>query len=586
MLKISDSLSLPLEAVTEKIAFLGGTGSGKTYAATKLAELMLEAGAQIVVLDCVGVWYGLRVGVKSQVYIFGGMHGDVPLEASSGPMIADLIVDRGISAVLDISQFETDADLHRFAVGFGKRFFFRKKGQKSAVHLFVEECQELFPQNPMGGELNVLHAYNRIWKIGRNYGIGGSLISQRPQEVNKKALNLAGTLFMFRTTGPQERKTIEGWVKDKDIEEDVQALLPKLETGAPKVWSPSFLGVSKTVRILKKKSADISATPKVGDRSVEKPLTPIDLEKLNKEMRATIERTKADDPKELRKTIADLENQLRHRPISKDSQKTFDAWKEQNAELRREVSRLRKDLSAVYRDHSEWLEKSARKAAFLIIDFDSARAGVKQAADRFNVGANDVPFPITDYVKETPAAKVGSHGFDVTQLEKHIAANGRKPEKAHSDNDLGKCEKKILSVLVNYPNGCVASKLTLLAGYRWSGGFRNSLSKLRSLGLLEGENKGVMTLTHEGFSIAERAPLPTGRDLAKYWLEHPSFGLCERKILAALLDYPQGLDADGMLKETGYEWSGGFRNSLSRLRTAGVMIGDNGEVMKAHEDLL
>ena len=41
---------LPVDAVTQKLAFLGRTGSGKTYGATKLAELMLGAGAQIVAL--------------------------------------------------------------------------------------------------------------------------------------------------------------------------------------------------------------------------------------------------------------------------------------------------------------------------------------------------------------------------------------------------------------------------------------------------------------------------------------------------------------------------------------------------------
>src|SRR5574337_1753997 len=56
-LAISDDLQLPIDsingspgAIWQKYAFLGRTGSGKTYAAKKLAELMLEAGAQVIVL--------------------------------------------------------------------------------------------------------------------------------------------------------------------------------------------------------------------------------------------------------------------------------------------------------------------------------------------------------------------------------------------------------------------------------------------------------------------------------------------------------------------------------------------------------
>lgn len=39
-LHISPSLSLPIDAVTQKFGILGRTGSGKSYAATKLAEEM------------------------------------------------------------------------------------------------------------------------------------------------------------------------------------------------------------------------------------------------------------------------------------------------------------------------------------------------------------------------------------------------------------------------------------------------------------------------------------------------------------------------------------------------------------------
>jgi ATP-dependent Clp protease ATP-binding subunit ClpA len=45
-MKIAKDLDLPIDAVTQKFAFLGRTGSGKSYGATKLAELMLEAKAQ------------------------------------------------------------------------------------------------------------------------------------------------------------------------------------------------------------------------------------------------------------------------------------------------------------------------------------------------------------------------------------------------------------------------------------------------------------------------------------------------------------------------------------------------------------
>mgnify|MGYP001566392524 FL=1 len=144
-LKIARDLMLPLDVVTQKLGWIGTTGSGKTYGASKLAELFWDAGAQFVALDPVGVWYGLRLAKDGKrpsditIPIFGGLHGDVPLESAAGALLADLVVDRTLSVIIDVSQFESDAQKARFAADFADRFFFRKKARPSAVHLFLEE---------------------------------------------------------------------------------------------------------------------------------------------------------------------------------------------------------------------------------------------------------------------------------------------------------------------------------------------------------------------------------------------------------------------------------------------------------------
>lgn len=315
-LHLSDTLRLPIEAVTEKLGFLGRTGSGKTYAAQKLAEEMHAAGAQFVVLDPVGVWWGLRLAGNGKdaglpIPVFGGLHGDVPLEPTSGGLIADLIVDRAISCVIDVSQFEHDSDKAKFARAFADRFFFRKKASPSAVHIFLEECQEFIPQSPASNETHMLHAFVRLFKIGRNFGIGGSLITQRPQEVSKKVLNLIECLFCFQLTGPHERKAVDTWIADKGIDEDIRGELPKLKVGTAHAWSPAWLGVSEKVAVATKQTFDASSTPKVGKRAEVRALSPIDMEALRTEMAATIERAKADDPKELHQRIRTLEVELK-----------------------------------------------------------------------------------------------------------------------------------------------------------------------------------------------------------------------------------------------------------------------------------
>ncbi len=167
-----------------------------------------------------------------------------------------------------------------------------------------------------------------------------------------------------------------------------------------------------------------------------------------------------------------------------------------------------------------------------------------------------------------------------------MAAVGNVAEVA---NDIGRAERKILSVLAKYPEGCQIGKIALLAIYRVTGTFRNALGYLRSNGLIEGPNTGVMRITEAGLGAlgpdAEPLP-PPGGELAQYWLGHPSLGGCERKILVALLENPEGMDIAGLSAATGYQVTGSFRNALGSLRTAGVVVGRNTGVMRAHEDLL
>lgn len=76
-IKLSSNLSLPLELVTQTCAIIARKGAGKTYAASKVAEQMLSAAAQVIVVDPVGNWFGLRLAKdgktdsKLPVYIFG-----------------------------------------------------------------------------------------------------------------------------------------------------------------------------------------------------------------------------------------------------------------------------------------------------------------------------------------------------------------------------------------------------------------------------------------------------------------------------------------------------------------------------------
>lgn len=574
-LKISETLSLPIEAVTQKLAFLGTTGSGKSYAATKLAEEMHYAGAQIVAIDPVGIWYGLRSAANGKdpglaIPVFGGLHGDVPLEATGGALIADLIVDKHLSCIIDVSQFEHDTDKARFAADFGKRLFFRKKAAPSAMHLFVEECEELLPQDPERGEERMIHEFKRIWKLGRNFGIGGSLISQRPQEILKKALNLTECLFAFQTTGPHERKAIDLWISDKGLDQDIAADLPKLARGQCHLWSPSWLKVSETIKISSKWTFDSSSTPKVGTATKQMKLAEINLAEIAEQMRATIEKSKANDPTELKRINAALQREI----------SVIQKTKPTAEKITVEVPALSKDDRKLLADCARCLtavESACRETINAVNKFvvDARPSQLSQLVSKLSAtpGFSPVPVRTSSADKPAPISRTKAPAFD---RQAAIAQNGV----------VGKPHRAFLTVLAHRQGkNTTRNQLAVIAGYSAkSSHVDNTISALRTTGRLSGERDDLV-ITQEGLSaLGAYEPLPKGAALLDYWIRKA--GKPGGKMLGILAGaYPNTMTRDQLGQAAEYSLdSSHVDNTISHLRTLGVISGPRAE-LKADDEL-
>ena len=457
-LELAENFSLPIDVVTQKLAWLGRTGSGKTYGAMKLAELMLEQGVQIIAFDIPGHWSGLRLGPKPfAIPVLGGPRGDMPLEASAGAAVADLVVDRGISVVLDVSRMD-DPDLWRFCADFNNRFFTRKQASPSAVHVFYDECQELVPQEIERGQKDVFQSIHRQQKRGRVLGIGTSLISQRPQEVSKKVLEQAECVFAFQMSGRLGRERIADWVATKGFDDqDLVHTLPKLPVGTAHLWSPQWLEVSQQVRILKKRTPDVSATPKVGDGEVsQKPLSPVDLRDLRAAIEASVERAHQDDPITLRKRIAELEAQLR--------------------------GKVPPPLVKVQAIEVPVLSQSARDSISQLESATAALSGELQTVlQRFG----------TSSITEAPARSPTPMRRPPPATPKAVPAHAPKPitrKDASASQEIGSGGlRRILTVLAQRPQGLSPRQIGVRAGLSSnSGTFRTYMSRARSQGWIEG----------------------------------------------------------------------------------------------------
>jgi uncharacterized protein len=314
LLRFAPGIDLPIDLATEKVAFMGRTGSGKTYAAKKFTELLLEYGAQVIVLDPVGVWYGLRVpgdGEGFGIPVFGGLHGDIPLDPTAGRLFAELVFERNISAVFDVSQL-IDSEMHRFVSDFCERLFELQRSAPRAVHIVMDECQHFIPQEKNDVPSKMVNRVRRFCMVGRNFGIGVSMISQAPQSVDKRCLNLAGKVFVYQTKGKHERGAVDDWLVSKGLEFDTATELPKLAPGNGYLFGEE--GEPQPCRAYPLRTRDTSSTPKVGEARRAVSLTPIELHELKTQMTEVVEQAEASDPKKLKARIHELEKKLAARP--------------------------------------------------------------------------------------------------------------------------------------------------------------------------------------------------------------------------------------------------------------------------------
>lgn len=552
-IRFAPGLLLPSDAVTQTFAVIAKRGQGKTYTATYLAECMLAAGNQVVAIDPVGVWYGLRLAANGKAKgfdlpVFGGVHGDLPLTPESGRLVAQVIVERGISAVLDVSAMRKGERV-RFLADFGEELVHLKKTSRSPIHFFLEEAQTILPQRTMPGQERMAGAWSDVIQIGRNFGLGTTLISQRPQLIDKDVLNQSECLIVGQLAGPQERKAIEAWIVDQGA--DIKTLvagLPGLAKHEKWVWSPQWLGVTVKVTIPAKATYDASRTPAAGAARAEpKPLSSDELKQLRTSMAESIAVVEANDPKALRKRIGELEQQLAKKPAAAAVPAVVKVV-EKPVLRPGELDRLQTIPATI----EALIEKLATVATTVTDGVRLVTASVQPQTTPAAPGVRTVKAAIAVAEKATSRPPVAPF------------PSGRQ--------ELKGSELRILDSLAWWASiGMDAPSMVAaatMADYTMNGHFDTLRSGLRVKGFIEYPSSGVMALTLAGRAVAVAPSMD--RSLAGLHGKVLSRLGPERKLLSALLDaYPEQLSVAGLAERSGYTMNGHFDTMRSKLNTLG-----------------
>jgi hypothetical protein len=591
VLRLAKNLVLKINAITETFAILAKRGMGKTYTAAVMAEQFLKASMQVVIIDPLGVWWGLRADADGKkeglpVVIFGGAHADVPLESTAGEVIADLVVDQGISAVLDLSEFRK-AEQNRFMTAFAERLYHKKKSDQQPLHLMLDEADAFAPQRPQKGEERMLGALEDIVRRGRAKGLGVTLITQRSAVLNKNVLTQAEVLITLRTIAPQDRDAIDDWINihgDKVKRKEMLESLASLDIGEAWFWSPGWMETFKRIKINKRETFDSSATPKVGAK-VRKPkkLAPVDLEKIKVKISATIEKAKQEDPRELKKQVFELTKRVSAQDLTI---KTAQRLQKERPPVEPRTKVEARKVYVLSKRQMQRLKKLGKLMSDLSTDLSMAVDPLKKAMDQFGdqsirvFTSQPAPQPPTPPVRPPPQLiKEGTIPRPASRTAVPAATDDGTP--------LRKGERKMLTVLYQvFPTALTKAQLGTLAGYAVKGGsFDTYIGTLRRNNFIS-EHAGTIALNCEAipeeYQPKETKPL-TRDGVVEMWKGRLRKG--ERVMLDTLLANPKGLTREELGEKSGYTVEGGSFDTYVGNLTRNGLADKSGGVIKISETL-
>jgi hypothetical protein len=276
---------LPVAALDQRLAVVGTSGSGKTYATKGLIERLMQEGARVCVVDPLGVWWGMRLAAdglspaRHRVVVFGGRHADIPLAVGMGAALGRLIGAQALACVVDVSDLGSAAARRGFMTAFTEALY---DANREPLHLVLDEADLWAPQRvPLDG-YDLLGRIEEIVRRGRARGFVPWLITQRPAVLHKDVLSQADILVSMKLTSSQDRAAIGRWIEGQADQAEgrrILATLPRLGRGEGFIWAPSD-GVLSRVAFPRIATFDSSGAPQRIERVSAAAPAPVDLSAL------------------------------------------------------------------------------------------------------------------------------------------------------------------------------------------------------------------------------------------------------------------------------------------------------------------
>lgn len=393
------SLKMPISSATKTFAILAKRGAGKSYTGAVLAEEFYKNNIPFVVFDPIDVWWGLKLNKdgKSQglpIVVFGLEHADIQIDREMGRKIAQAVVKHNISCVISTFGMPKVAQRHLIAE-FAEEIL---NINNTPRHIFIEEAHEYVPQRVFGGLGKTFNSVSNLVVMGRNRGIGVTLINQRASTINKDVLTQLDSLLAFRNVAPQDRTALKDWVEYHTAEGDFNKFidsLPSLPTGEGWIWSPEFLGIFERIKIRERETFHPDRE-KLGERFEMPELEQTNIQEFIKEFQKETPKSKQtlEDTENENKLVINPEIELRNiknEYESKLMQKDLEIKKRDDLiNSIRNLLGINEQNSPILNTSSKnlslWLDKLGNGANRRLLEFLAEHAGNSFTREQLSLG--------------------------------------------------------------------------------------------------------------------------------------------------------------------------------------------------------
>lgn len=568
--------AFPAAILDAHTAVVAKTGGGKTYALKVLIEQAYDAGDHICVIDPVkSDHWGLTLAADGRspglpFHILGGPYGHVPLDRSAGAALGRLVGSGALRhSIIDMASFGM-GDHQRFFIDFAEALFHAKTRSNGVLRLVLEEAHVFGPKERDGiaGENLAVYHIKKLATGARSKGVRLVVATQRTQSLHNAVLGSCDSVLAMRLLLPADQKPVLGWLKGSapaEVAKAVEASLSSLPRGEGWLCSGEA-ALFQRFKVPRIRTYDNSGTPVHGAAADDVRPPAIDADELRAIVGAAVKDAVENDPKALKKRVAELEAELKRAGSEAVPAVATDA--ELRAEYERGFSAGQRGLFDLALEARNAVKLAAAPLRDLEHQLSRARISLDQACGR-DEGPAPQPNP------HSPSGDVPGAGDRpvgrAAELQPAVSAVTRPAGVADAPagsgpgaGELGKGELAILTAIAQHKFASV-ELLTVLTGYKKSS--RNTyLQKLQQRGLIVRRGDQLeATLLGTTLLGPRFKPLPTGDALREHWLRELSGG--ERVILQALcLAHPNGLAVTDLDRQTDYQKSS--RNTyLQKLAT-------------------